>query len=330
MESGKSMCNGHEIYWESHGQGEPLVLVMGIGYDATLWELHQVPFFSQHFRTIIFDNRDVGRSSRASAPYTIADMADDVAALMDNLGIARAHLLGISMGGMICQEFAIRHPHRLNKLVLTGTGAAPTRSAFDPISVWSFVKSHDGEGMSFADQQFLWLFSESFRRNTEAVQQTLQMLASNPNPVSAEAYQRQADAYVKHDALDRLRLVTAKTIVIAGEQDRLTPPWVCREVAEAIPTASFELVEGDGSSHVLPLERPDDFNRIALSFLQKPKPPGANVAPGGYTSGFTGATRNVSSFRTETSPGGAPLMARTYFLRVTITSTHAAERFLEK
>jgi len=268
MKNGKLASNGQMLYWESHGEGAPLVLVMGIGYDATLWGLHQVPFFSEYFQTIVFDNRDVGRSSQATGAYTIADMADDVASLLNGLGIERAHLLGISMGGMIGQEFAIRHPNRLNKLVLTGTGAATARAKFDPISIWSFVKAHDSEGLAFAAQQFLWLFSESFRRNHETVDQTLQMLASNPNPISAEAYQRQAEAYIKHDALDRLGQVTAPTLVIAGEQDRLTPPWICREVADAIPSARYLLIEGDGSSHVLPLERPDDFNGAALSFLQ--------------------------------------------------------------
>lgn len=268
MKSGRVESNGQTIYWESHGEGTPLVLVMGIGYDATLWGLHQVPFFSKHFRTIVFDNRDAGRSSRASGAYTIADMADDAAGLLDGLGIARAHLLGLSMGGMICQEFALRHPGRLDRLVLTGTGAAQARARFDPISIWSFVKAHDPEGLTFAAQQFVWLFSEGFLRNHEAVNQTMQMLASNQNPVSAEAFQRQAAAYVKHDALNRLGQVKAPTIVISGEQDRLTPPWICREVADAIPNAKYLLVKGDGSSHVLPLERPDDFNRAVLAFLQ--------------------------------------------------------------
>ena len=269
MKNGKIESNGQTLYWESHGEGFPLVLVMGIGYDATLWGLHQVPFFSEHFQTIVFDNRDVGRSSQATQGYTIADMADDVAGLLDGLGIEQAHMLGLSMGGMICQEFAIRHPGRLNKLVLTGTGAAPARAKFDPISLWSFVKTHDSQGLTFAAQQFIWLFSESFLRNHGAVDQTLQMLASNPNLVSADAYQRQAEAYVKHDALDRLGQVTAPTIVIAGERDRLTPPWITREVADAIPNARYLLVKGEGASHVLPLERPDDFNRAALSFLQE-------------------------------------------------------------
>ena len=268
MKSGIAESNGQELYYEIHGEGPPLVLVMGIGYDATLWGLHQVPALSTDFEVIVFDNRDVGRSSKATAPYSIADMADDVAGLLDALDIARAHLLGISMGSMIGQEFAIRHPERLQRLLLTGTGAGNARSRFDPISTWSFVKSHDAEGLAFAAQQFVWLFSEQFRRNHEAVEQTLQMLGSNPNPVAADAYERQANAYVQHDALDRLNQVKAPTLVVAGERDRLTPPWIGREVADAIPGAEFRLVEGPGASHVLPFERPDEFNEIARAFLQ--------------------------------------------------------------
>lgn len=266
MEKGKAQCNGQQIYWESHGSGAPLILVMGIGYDSTLWG-NQVAAFSEYYRTIIFDNRDVGKSSQALASYTISDMADDLAGLMDELGIDKAHLLGISMGGMICQDFAIRYPERVNSLILTGTGAAIARAKFDPISVWNFVKANDNEGLTFVAQQFLWLFSDDFLRNHEAVNQTLQLLSSNPNPVSAEAYNRQSEAYTSFDVLDQLGKVKAKTIVISGEKDRLTPPWICHEVADAIPNAKFELLSGPGSSHVLPLERPDDFNKMVLSFL---------------------------------------------------------------
>jgi pimeloyl-ACP methyl ester carboxylesterase len=268
MKHGTVEANGQTLYYEIHGDGPPLALVMGIGYDATLWQLHQVPALSKHFRVIVFDNRDVGRSSHASTAYTIADMADDVAGLLDGLGVAHAHLLGISMGAMIAQEFALRHPRRLDKLILTGTGAATARSKFDPISIWNFVKSNDDEGRAFAGQQFLWLFSESFRRNPEAVEQTLAMLAANPNPVGADAYARQANAYLRHDTLDRLGDIAAPTLVIAGERDLLTPPWICREVAGGIPDARFKLVKGPGASHVLPLERPDEFNALVLDFLE--------------------------------------------------------------
>ena len=108
------------------------------------------------------------------------------------------------------------------------------------------------------------LFSTAFLRNHQAVRDTAELLASNPYPMSPEAYGRQADAYRHFDALDRLPGITAPTLVVVGEQDLLTPPWVVREVAEAIPGAQFEIIRGHGTSHLVPIERPDDFNRLVF------------------------------------------------------------------
>jgi 3-oxoadipate enol-lactonase len=265
--SGTVASNGQELYYEIHGAGPPLVLVMGIGYDSSLWTLEQVPALSTRFQVVVLDNRDVGRSSTATGPYTIADMADDVAGLLDALGIERTHVLGLSMGAMIAQEFALRHAERLDRLVLTGCAAAPARSAVDPIRIWSWVKSNDPTGDVFGGQQFASLFSTAFLRNHEGVQQTAALLSSNPYPVAPEAYARQAEAYLQFDSLDRLPGVAAPTLVVVGEQDLLTPPWIAREVADAIPGARFEVIRGDGSSHVVPIERPDDFNQLVSSFL---------------------------------------------------------------
>jgi 3-oxoadipate enol-lactonase len=265
--SGTVHTNGQKLYYEIHGDGPPLVLVMGIGYDSSLWTLQQVPALSTRFQVVLFDNRDAGRSSRADHPYAIADMADDLAGLLDTLDIPRAHLLGLSMGSMIGIEFALRHADRLDRLVLAGPNAAPARSTVDPISIWSWVKTHDPDGKIFGAQQFTWLFSTAFLRNQQAVQQTAALLSSNPNPMESEAYHRQSQAYLRFDALDRLHDIQAATLVIVGEQDLLTPPWVAREVATGISGARLEIVTGEGSSHVLPLERPDDFNRLVMSFL---------------------------------------------------------------
>ena len=266
-QSGTVQANGQQLYYEVHGDGPPLLLVMGIGYDSSLWTLAQVPALSTQFRVVLVDNRDAGRSSRATHPYRIADMADDLAGLLDALGIQRSHLLGLSMGGMIAQEFALRHADRLDRLVLTGTGAAPARSAVDAIQIWRWIKANDATGKVFGEQQFVSLFSTAFLRNHQAVLDTAELLASNPYPMSPEAYGRQADAYVHFDALDRLGAITAPTLVVVGEQDLLTPPWVARELADAIPGARFEVIVGAGSSHVAPIERPDEFNRLVSNFL---------------------------------------------------------------
>lgn len=265
--SGTVRANGQDLFYELHGDGPPLVMLMGIGYDSSLWALHQVPGLSHRFEVVLLDNRDAGRSSRADRPYTMADMADDVAGLLDALAIQRAHLLGLSMGSMIGMEFALRHADRLDRLVLAGPGAAPARSAVDPIATWSWVKTHDATGEVFGGQQLTWLFSPAFLRDQDAVRNTVALLASNPNPVEPEAYGRQARAYLQFDVLDRLADILAPTLVLVGEQDLLTPPWVAGEVADAIPGARFETILGAGSSHVVPLERPEDFNRLVLDFL---------------------------------------------------------------
>ena len=265
--SGTMRTNGQELFYQVHGDGPALVLLMGIGYDSSLWTLQQVPVLCGRFRVVILDNRDAGRSSRADHPYTIADMADDVAGLLDALDIDRTHLLGLSMGSMIGMEFALRHADRLDRLVLAGPGAAPARSAVDPIAIWNWVKAHDPSGEVFGGQQFTWLFSAAFLRNKTAVQDTIALLASNPNPIEPEAYDRQAQAYLQFDALDRLDGIKAPTLIIVGEQDLLTPPWIAREVADRIPGAQLKIVTGDGSSHLVPLERPDKFNQLVMDFL---------------------------------------------------------------
>jgi 3-oxoadipate enol-lactonase len=265
--SGVVNVNGQSLYFEEHGEGEPLVLIMGIGYDSKLWTLYQVPALARRFRVIIFDNRDAGQSAPANGSYTIGDMADDVAGLLDALDIRRAHVVGLSMGAMIAQEFALRHADRLDHLVLSGPDPAPARQAFHPIAVWDWVKANDTAGATFAAQQFTWLFSAAFLRSSAAVQQTVAFLAGNPHPVAADAYARQAHAYLEYDSTDRLAGITAPTLVIVGEQDLLTPPWIVREVADAIPGARMAIIRGDGASHVVPLERAEEFNQLVSDFL---------------------------------------------------------------
>ena len=113
-----------DMYYEVAGSGEPLLLIMGLGADLNAW-VRQTPVLSTRYRTVTIDNRGVGRSSKPPGPYSTAQMADEAAGLLDHLGVERAHVLGVSMGGMIAQEVALRHPRRVGTLTLVCTYAAP-------------------------------------------------------------------------------------------------------------------------------------------------------------------------------------------------------------
>src|SRR5258707_1069095 len=112
--------NGIEIYYEVHGSGEPLLLIIGLGTNATGWYL-QIPGFSKEYRVIAFDNRGAGRSENPNEPYTMPQMAEDAIGVLDTLGVDAAHVFGMSLGGMIAQELALRHPERVKTLSLGGT-----------------------------------------------------------------------------------------------------------------------------------------------------------------------------------------------------------------
>ena len=113
---------GARIYWDEQGQGSPILLIMGLGYTSALWHRTR-PGLAQRFRTIAFDNRGVGLSDVPPGPYSIATMALDAAAVLDAAGVSSAHVFGISMGGMIAQEFALQYPARTRSLILGCTAA---------------------------------------------------------------------------------------------------------------------------------------------------------------------------------------------------------------
>jgi pimeloyl-ACP methyl ester carboxylesterase len=253
MQSGHVEVNGQKLYYEIEGEGDELLLIGGLGQDVTGWAF-QIPRFIQHYRVIAFDNRDAGRSAAASGPYTTADMAEDVAGLMDALQIRRAHVLGYSLGGAI------------NKLILACSSAHLARYQINIFEAVRFIREHDSEGRILASQQLFMTMTREFLKLKGAVSMMLEMMSHPPFPQSAAALGRQIDACRTFDALDRLGRVSVPTCVLAGDQDILTPPWVARELADAIPGARLQIVANGG--HGLLFEIPERFNRAVLDFLQ--------------------------------------------------------------
>lgn len=256
-------CNGQRLYYEVHGEGPPLLCVHGLSVDTVGWTL-QVPAWSQSYRTIIFDNRDVGQSSRADGPYEIEDMAADALALADALELDKFDLLGLSMGGTIAQRMTLTAPERVRSLTLCVTFGGGGNWARANARMWS----ERALGMSReqrVDELLLLCLAEATYENAEGVAFLKQMMLANPHPQETEAFVRQLQATSRHEARDRLGELALPVHVIGGEHDVLVPVWKSRELAALIPGARLTVL--DGAAHGVNLERAEEFNAAVLEFL---------------------------------------------------------------
>ncbi len=265
-----------ELYYEEHGSGDPLLLIMGLAADSTAW-FFQIPDFAKHYRTIAFDNRGVGRSSKPPGPYAIHQMADDTAELLDVLGIARTHVVGVSMGGMIAQELALRHPRRVRGLVLGCTYPEPDAEIERQrqFSLQQFGGRISASGEMQIDVKaldpmtfFQHLLPAVF--NPEFIEKELPRLiqlfsGALQYGFSLEAILGQVAAVMSHKTTDRLHQIKSPTLVITGDADRLVPPANSDILAKHIPGA--RLVKVPGGSHGFNFETPEIFNGEVLNFL---------------------------------------------------------------
>jgi 3-oxoadipate enol-lactonase len=267
-------ANGQTLYHEVHGEGEPLLLVMGLAADTMAWAM-QVPAFSAGYRTIIFDNRDVGQSSMAAGRYEITDMAQDTLALADGLELESFHLVGVSMGGAIAQEVALAAPDRVRTLTLAMTWPRGGAWAAKLSELWSARVEHMSREER-VDELMLLTLSEDFFENADGVAWLRDLMLQNPHPQSADAFARQLDASSRHDTRERLGRLAIPTHVIGAEHDILVPVWKSSELAELIPGARLSVI--DAGPHGANLENAEEFNRLVLDFLDQSRASSASAA----------------------------------------------------
>jgi 3-oxoadipate enol-lactonase len=258
---------GRKVYYEIHGDapGTPLVLVMGMAGSCKGWLALQVPDFSARHRTVIFENRGVDGSEDPGLPFTTADLADDLAGLLDALEIDRAHVLGAFLGGMTAQEFALRHPDRLARMVLTGTYARPDAKRRLLLEKWREMTRVGQSREIFVRERLLWTLADETLEQGDLIEAMSASYPGDELPISADLLARQCDACLGHDTFDRLRRIPQRTLVICGRQDQLTPPKFHRELADEIPHA--RLVTLPTGAHLVLAEAAVAFNRTVLNFL---------------------------------------------------------------
>ena len=256
-------ANGMSLYYEEHGEGEPLLCIMGLAADHLSWALQLEAFAARH-RTIVFDNRDAGQSSSAEGPYEVADMAQDVLGLADALGLESFHVLGASLGGAIAQHLALAAPERIRTLTLAVSWAGSGAYAREKTRLWIEERRlRDREG--WLDGLLLATVSEGFYENAELVAFVKQVLRANEHPQEPEGFERQADASSRHDLRGALAGLTMPVHVISGEHDVLVPRWKQEELAAEIPGARLTVIEG--GAHSLTLEKAPEFNAAVLDFI---------------------------------------------------------------
>ncbi len=252
---------GARIFYQIRGQGEPLVLLMGFGADGNTWEKH-VAEYEKHFRCILIDNRGVGSSDQPKGPYSTALMAEDAFAVMRDAGVENARVAGISMGGAIAQELALRHPEAVKSLVLISTW-----SRFDnyATTVYENLKRirRVASPSAFTELLQLWIFAPPYYEGH--LDELREDQANADGRQSQDGFEGQLDACIRHDATDRLSGIRVPTMITVGEMDIFTPPAFSDVLHAGIKGSEYARFPTGG--HVHHWEDLERFNSVTTRFL---------------------------------------------------------------
>ena len=262
--------NGVGINYEEHGSGPPVVMIGGLGADTYLWS-KQVPQFKKRFRVVVFDNRGTGESDKPDEPYSIPMFAADTAGLMRTLGIERAHVVGASLGGLIAQELALTHPEMVDRLVLVCTSFNGPKSVRP--SLWSlipilFAVRRTGNPEADIRRSFAVFTSARWiAENPREVDEFVAWRVAHPQPPFA--FKRQRQSIRGFTTEDRLGGITAPTLIVQGDSDRVVPVANARLLAERIPGSRVVILKDSG--HACSFDQRERFNETVLEFLAAPR-----------------------------------------------------------
>jgi 3-oxoadipate enol-lactonase len=252
------------LHWERTGSGPPVLLIMGLGLSGGAW-WRTVPVLARRFEVITFDNRGVGRSRAQYLAYTTEAMSDDAVSVLDAADVDRAHVYGISLGGMVAQQLALRHPERVRSLVLGATHAGGPQVHWPDADVLEFLRKR----LRMRPEEGAWSsvafnYGERCRReHPERIAEDIAQRLAHPFP--EQAYRAQLLAASLHNCHDMLHRIAAPTLVVHGRDDRMIPVENGRVIAERIPGA--QLIEVEHSGHLYPTEAPHVDEAIG-TFMQ--------------------------------------------------------------
>jgi pimeloyl-ACP methyl ester carboxylesterase len=252
------------LYVEEHGEGEPLLLIEGLGQSMWAWR-EQVPFFADHFRTIAFDTRGTGRSGVPDEPYGIDDLAEDAA---DVLAGRSANVVGLSMGGYVALTLALSRPELVHSLVLVGTGAGGPDRVPRPEDVRDAYTAAIGLPFDeYGRRTMPFTFSPGWtERNAERFEEILSARGEHPTPDETLDAHLQA-CYGFYSRGCEVERIDAPALVLHGDADVIVPVENGRMLAARLPNARY--VELPGRGHNVQLEDPETINHLVLEFLRR-------------------------------------------------------------
>ena len=254
------------LYYEVHGEGEPLVLIMSYGFRSRHWFAIYDKLARAH-RVIIFDNRGTGLSDKPDIPYTARMMADDVLGLMDVLGIKSTSLFGVSMGGMIAQEFAITYPQRLENLILGATSCGGQHALPIPQETVAFMFNPARAAMTEEEKArdtIPWLWNKEFIDSHPEVVERF-VATSIEYPTTPATLSNQAHLLLTFESYERLKNIKAPTLIITGNKDRIMPPGNSQILVKKIEGAELEMIENAGHGFIT--DSTEHASKVILDFL---------------------------------------------------------------
>jgi pimeloyl-ACP methyl ester carboxylesterase len=262
----KASVNGLQLYYESEGEGAPVVLIPGFAAGRWIW-FKQIPDLSRNFRVVIFDPRGVSASDKPEGPQTISLLADDVAHLLETIGIQSAHIVGASFGGFVAQEFALKYPSMTRKLVLCCTSfGGPNHVAPAPETLQAISSTKGLNSKERMRANLLLAFTPEYvQTQVTEIDRIVHLRATNEVPEHIHLSQLQAA--ISFNAESRLAEIKSPTLVLSGDADVIVPVENSRNLAAKISGAKLEIIEG--GSHTFFIEQAGEFNRIVAEFLRQ-------------------------------------------------------------
>jgi len=252
-----------EIFYEVHGNGEPLILVSGYMGDHTVWS-GMLDTLAKQFKVVVFDNRAIGQTKDSGNSFTIETMADDVMKLSHQLELTHPHVVGQSMGGAIVQTLGMKYPKQIKNLVILNSVMKFSLVTHMAINTLLGLEKLNAPTDFIIDATLPWVFSSDFLGTPGNITALKEVLASNPYPQSTENKKRQLAAIDLFDSQKWVHKIEAEAMIIGSENDVLTPLAENRALANQISHAVFKTVPGGHASLV---EQPEKLNKEILAFL---------------------------------------------------------------